>query len=123
MHGRHSKTQGQLFVLLAASQRSESSAVVGRADHVRGAHETYVQVEALQQGLCGRSRPTFFRGVATVGTLADTSLPYRRRAISAMTWTLDVFSSKQAMSNDCLSRIIKNCNCAHAACLPFRPQL
>ena len=32
-------------------------------------HETFVQVERLQQGLCGRSRPHFFKGVATVGSL------------------------------------------------------
>mmetsp|Transcript_6539 Transcript_6539/g.18859 ORF Transcript_6539/g.18859 Transcript_6539/m.18859 type:complete len:309 (-) Transcript_6539:2079-3005(-) len=48
------------------SERSESSAVVGRADHIMGAHETFIQVEQLQRGLCGKSRPTFFRGVATV---------------------------------------------------------
>ena len=42
--------------------------VVGRAPHVSGAHETFVQVEQLQRGLCGQSRPTFFRGVATVCT-------------------------------------------------------
>mmetsp|Transcript_20947 Transcript_20947/g.71394 ORF Transcript_20947/g.71394 Transcript_20947/m.71394 type:complete len:286 (-) Transcript_20947:778-1635(-) len=29
-------------------------------------HETYVQVERMQVGLCGVSRPHFFRGVATV---------------------------------------------------------
>eukprot|EP00897_Mesotaenium_endlicherianum_P010913 jgi/Mesen1/9850/ME000070S09134 len=29
-------------------------------------HETWVQVERLQRPLCGRSRPAFFRGVATV---------------------------------------------------------
>eukprot|EP00850_Spirogloea_muscicola_P023880 SM000400S15603 [mRNA] locus=s400:10867:13024:+ [translate_table: standard] len=41
---------------LAATRNSGSS----------GGHETWIQVERLQQGLCGRSRPTFFRGVATV---------------------------------------------------------
>eukprot|EP00887_Chlorella_sp_A99_P003988 scaffold11.g3988.t1 len=30
------------------------------------AHETWVAVERLSQGLCGRSRPHFFRGVCTV---------------------------------------------------------
>ncbi len=29
-------------------------------------HETYITVEHLQQGMCGASRPHFFRGVATV---------------------------------------------------------
>ncbi|XP_057480298.1 pantoate--beta-alanine ligase [Actinidia eriantha] len=33
----------------------------------RGAgHETWVRVEGLEKGLCGKSRPIFFRGVATV---------------------------------------------------------
>ncbi|XP_028801949.1 pantoate--beta-alanine ligase [Neltuma alba] len=31
-------------------------------------HETWVRVENLEQGLCGKSRPIFFRGVATVVT-------------------------------------------------------
>ena len=29
-------------------------------------HETWVRVERLEQPLCGKSRPIFFRGVATV---------------------------------------------------------
>lgn len=29
-------------------------------------HETWVRVERLEKGLCGKSRPVFFRGVATV---------------------------------------------------------
>ena len=46
---------------------SDADVVVGAAppEHNTG-HETFVQVERLQQGLCGRSRPHFFRGVATV---------------------------------------------------------
>jgi len=46
---------------------SDADVVVGAAQpkHTSG-HETFVQVERLQQGLCGRSRPHFFRGVATV---------------------------------------------------------
>ena len=31
-------------------------------------YATYVEVERLSEGLCGRSRPTFFRGVCTVVT-------------------------------------------------------
>ncbi|KAK7292978.1 hypothetical protein RJT34_15837 [Clitoria ternatea] len=31
-------------------------------------HETWVRVEKLEKGLCGNSRPVFFRGVATVVT-------------------------------------------------------
>lgn len=29
-------------------------------------HETWVRVENLEKGMCGKSRPVFFRGVATV---------------------------------------------------------
>lgn len=32
----------------------------------RGGHETWIRVERLEKGLCGKSRPIFFRGVATV---------------------------------------------------------
>lgn len=31
-------------------------------------HETWVRVERLEKGLCGQSRPIFFRGVATIVT-------------------------------------------------------
>ncbi|XP_022931128.1 pantoate--beta-alanine ligase-like [Cucurbita moschata] len=31
-------------------------------------HETWVRVERLEKGMCGRSRPVFFRGVATIVT-------------------------------------------------------
>ncbi|XP_012085136.1 pantoate--beta-alanine ligase isoform X2 [Jatropha curcas] len=31
-------------------------------------HETWVRVQRLEKGLCGKSRPVFFRGVATVVT-------------------------------------------------------
>ena len=38
------------------------------ADGASGAHETYVTCERLQIGLCSKTRPHFFRGVATVVT-------------------------------------------------------
>ncbi|KAK9837099.1 hypothetical protein WJX81_002708 [Elliptochloris bilobata] len=40
--------------------------VVGMGAPAAGAHETWVEVTRLQTGLCGGSRPHFFRGVATV---------------------------------------------------------
>ena len=52
---------------------SDADAVVGAAGPSPSGHETFVQVERLQQGLCGRSRPHFFRGVATVRLLATLS--------------------------------------------------
>ncbi|KAL9268467.1 Pantoate--beta-alanine ligase-like protein, partial [Drosera capensis] len=33
-----------------------------------GGHGTWVRVEKLEKGLCGKSRPLFFRGVATIVT-------------------------------------------------------
>ena len=42
--------------------------VVDIAAPAGGAHETWVEVTRLQAGLCGGSRPHFFRGVATVLT-------------------------------------------------------
>ncbi|KAF3341620.1 pantoate--beta-alanine ligase-like protein [Carex littledalei] len=32
------------------------------------AHETWIKVERLEKGMCGASRPVFFRGVATIVT-------------------------------------------------------
>ena len=39
---------------------------MGIAPPADGAHDTWVEVTRLQAGLCGGSRPHFFRGVATV---------------------------------------------------------
>ena len=49
-----------------AGSTNDTSNVIGAAEHLAGAHETFIQVEQLQKGLCGVSRPHFFRGVATV---------------------------------------------------------
>ena len=41
-------------------------------------YSTYVRVEQVSEGLCGSSRPTFFRGVATVvAKLFNAVLPHR----------------------------------------------
>ena len=57
----------QQFAIAGPSKESgESGNVVGAGEHVAGAHETFIQVEQLQKGMCGISRPHFFRGVATV---------------------------------------------------------
>lgn len=41
---------------------------VSCVDETGGGHETWVRVERLEKGLCGKSRPVFFRGVAVVVT-------------------------------------------------------
>ncbi|XP_075264861.1 uncharacterized protein LOC142357027 [Convolutriloba macropyga] len=51
-----------------APTQASTSFVVGQDGHTPGAHETFVQVEELQKGLCGITRPHFFRGVATICT-------------------------------------------------------
>lgn len=43
--------------------------MVGREVQHPDAHETWVTVQQLQRGMCGDSRPHFFRGVATVSQL------------------------------------------------------
>ena len=59
----------QMFVCRAGRGLGPSgdlANVVGIAPPADGAHETWVEVTRLQAGLCGGSRPHFFRGVATV---------------------------------------------------------
>ncbi|PRW60347.1 Pantoate--beta-alanine ligase [Chlorella sorokiniana] len=48
---------------------ANAAMVVGASDAVDPeAHETWVSVERLSQGLCAKTRPHFFRGVCTVVT-------------------------------------------------------
>ncbi|KAJ9548006.1 hypothetical protein OSB04_020549 [Centaurea solstitialis] len=44
----------------------EGGVVVSCLEDGGGGHETWIRVERLEKGMCGRSRPVFFRGVATV---------------------------------------------------------
>lgn len=46
----------------------EGGKVVSCVENGGMGHETWVRVERLEKGLCGRSRPVFFRGVATIVT-------------------------------------------------------
>lgn len=50
-----------------AGAADDTGNVVGREVAHPDAHETWVTVQQLQRGMCGDSRPHFFRGVATVG--------------------------------------------------------
>lgn len=42
--------------------------VVSCLEESGSGHETWVRVERLEKGMCGGSRPVFFRGVATIVT-------------------------------------------------------
>lgn len=65
---------------------SDAGNVVGREVAHPDAHETWVTVQQLQRGMCGDSRPHFFRGVATVSDpsqLGDLDQPGWLRSVSA----------------------------------------
>lgn len=47
-------------------EKKEDVGEVSCLEEKGGGHETWVRVEKLEKGLCGKSRPLFFRGVATV---------------------------------------------------------
>ncbi|XP_043715280.1 pantoate--beta-alanine ligase [Telopea speciosissima] len=50
-----------------AKEEGREEAVMSCIERQSGnAHETWIRVERLERGLCGKSRPVFFRGVATV---------------------------------------------------------
>lgn len=46
----------------------EGEGVVSCVEEKGTGHETWVRVERLEKGLCGKSRPVFFRGVGTIVT-------------------------------------------------------
>lgn len=52
------------------NNNNNKSVVIGNAirqsEETGSGHETWVRVERLEKGMCGKSRPVFFRGVATV---------------------------------------------------------
>lgn len=51
-----------------SNNENENSGVVSCVEEKGSGHETWVRVERLEKGLCGKSRPVFFRGVATIVT-------------------------------------------------------
>jgi pantoate--beta-alanine ligase len=51
----------------AESAAFDKAHVVGQEGKLHPmAHETWVTVERMQQGLCGASRPHLFKGIATI---------------------------------------------------------
>ncbi|KAG0546620.1 hypothetical protein BDA96_01G010300 [Sorghum bicolor] len=55
-----------LYVRGPSAAGASGGAVSCLEDAGGHAHETWIRVEQLEKGLCGSSRPVFFRGVATV---------------------------------------------------------
>ncbi|RCV39906.1 hypothetical protein SEVIR_9G008400v4 [Setaria viridis] len=56
-----------LYVRGGRPDASESGGAISCLEQGDGyGHETWIRVERLEKGLCGSSRPVFFRGVATV---------------------------------------------------------
>ncbi|PIA36190.1 hypothetical protein AQUCO_03400242v1 [Aquilegia coerulea] len=52
----------------SSGSESGDTGVVSCVEDKKLGHETWVRVERLEKGMCGKSRPVFFRGVATVVT-------------------------------------------------------
>lgn len=48
------------------TEKCENVGVVSCLEERGAGHETWIRVEKLEKGLCGKSRPVFFKGVATV---------------------------------------------------------
>lgn len=57
-----------VFTPDALYRGSDQSMVTGIGSYTPGQHDTFVVPEHMQTPLCGKSRPHFFRGVATVVT-------------------------------------------------------
>ncbi|CAN1831569.1 Pantoate--beta-alanine ligase [Linum perenne] len=51
---------------LREGKLEEGTGISSCVEEMGAGHETWVRVEKLEKGLCGKSRPVFFRGVATV---------------------------------------------------------
>ncbi|KAG9155136.1 hypothetical protein Leryth_011112 [Lithospermum erythrorhizon] len=47
-------------------EEEKGEKVISCVESSKFGHETWIRVENLEKGLCGKSRPIFFRGVATV---------------------------------------------------------
>lgn len=61
-------TNSQIGNSSGRNQVESEGMVVSCVEDKGMGHETWVRVENLEKGLCGKSRPVFFRGVATVVT-------------------------------------------------------
>lgn len=61
-------TEGKREVGSNSSDESVAGGAVSCLEAKGFGHETWVRVEKLEKGMCGKSRPVFFRGVVTVVT-------------------------------------------------------
>ncbi|KAJ8899254.1 hypothetical protein K2173_017286 [Erythroxylum novogranatense] len=67
-NSRSSKDDDDVIPMIDGSKALEGKGAVSCVEEKDLGHETWVRVERLEKGLCGNSRPLFFRGVATVVT-------------------------------------------------------
>ncbi|OIT29835.1 PREDICTED: pantoate--beta-alanine ligase isoform X1 [Nicotiana attenuata] len=67
-HPKNLYDYGNSEMGLIRSAENEGLKVVSCVEDKGMGHETWVRVENLEKGLCGKSRPVFFRGVATIVT-------------------------------------------------------
>ncbi|CAN1831565.1 Pantoate--beta-alanine ligase [Linum perenne] len=61
-----SDINGDIQKLRREGKLEEGTGISSCVEEMGAGHETWVRVEKLEKGLCGKSRPVFFRGVATV---------------------------------------------------------
>lgn len=67
-HPQNLYDYGKIGGIGVKSSGQEMGKVVSCVENSGMGHETWVRVERLEKGLCGKSRPVFFRGVATIVT-------------------------------------------------------
>lgn len=70
-------------------------------------HETWIRVERLEKGLCGKSRPVFFRGVATIVT----------KLFNIVEPDVAVFGKKDYQQWRIIERMVRIGNILHSFCL------
>lgn len=102
-----------------------TSGVVSCVEQKGLGHETWVKVERLEKGMCGQSRPVFFRGVATVVTklfnIVDPDVAifgkkdYQqwriiRRMVRDLDFSIEVIGSEIVRDDDGLAMSSRNVN-------------
>ncbi|ESR56869.1 hypothetical protein CICLE_v10021316mg [Citrus x clementina] len=65
-YNNNNNNNNKSVVIGNAIRKGENETVSSCVEETEAGHETWVRVERLEKGMCGKSRPVFFRGVATV---------------------------------------------------------